>query len=67
MSVLATLTPTNGTTTTAKADPQALIAPTSIKETGLPEELLVQLLNANLIYSGRNVERTAEVMKLPVV
>ena len=42
MSVLATMTPTNGTTTTAKADPRALIAPTSIKETGLPEELLVQ-------------------------
>ncbi|MCA9477349.1 MAG: hypothetical protein KC563_16320, partial [Nitrospira sp.] len=67
MSVLATMTPTNGTTTTAKADPRALIAPTSIKETGLPEELLVQLLVRTLYTVGEVTERTAgEIMKLPV-
>lgn len=67
MSVLATMTPTNGMTTTAKADPRALIAPTSIKETGLPEELLVQLLVRTLYTVGEVTERTAgEIMKLPV-
>ena len=67
MSAPAIMTHTNGNTTTTQADPRALAAPTTIKETGLPEELLVQLLVRTLYTVGEVTERTAgEVMKLPV-
>jgi predicted ATPase with chaperone activity len=43
-----------------------LPAPTTIEETGLPEELLVQLLVRTLFTHGELTERTAgEIMKLP--
>ena len=43
-----------------------LPAPTTIAETGLPEELLVQLLVRTLFTHGELTERTAgEIMKLP--
>ena len=43
-----------------------LPAPTTIEETGLPEELLVQLLVRTLFTQGELTERTAgEIMKLP--
>ena len=45
----------------------SLPAPTSIAETGLPEELLVQLLVRTLFTQGELTEKTAgEIMKLPL-
>jgi energy-coupling factor transporter ATP-binding protein EcfA2 len=46
--------------------PRVLPAPTSIAETGVPEELLVQLLVRTLFTQGELTERTAgNIMKLP--
>ena len=65
----------NATTEDFHADTEApkhaikarmLPAPTTIEETGLPEELLVQLLVRTLFTQGELTERTAgEIMKLP--
>ncbi len=47
--------------------PRMLPAPTTIAETGLPEELLLQLLVRTLFTQGELTERTAgEIMKLPL-
>jgi len=47
-------------------NPRTLPAPTTIEETGLPEELLVQLLVRTLFTHGELTERSAgEIMKLP--
>lgn len=47
-------------------NPRVLPAPTSIAETGVPEELLVQLLVRTLFTQGELTERTAgNIMKLP--
>ena len=46
--------------------PRILPAPTSIAETGVPEEMLVQLLVRTLFTQGELTERTAgNIMKLP--
>jgi len=47
-------------------NPRVLPAPTTIAETGVPEELLVQLLVRTLFTQGELTERTAgDIMKLP--
>jgi predicted ATPase with chaperone activity len=50
----------------AVPSPRVLDAPTTIAETGVPEELLVQLLVRTLFTQGELTERTAgDIMKLP--
>lgn len=50
----------------AVPSPRVLPAPTTIEETGVPEEMLVQLLVRTLFTRGELTERTAgEIMKLP--
>ncbi len=62
---------TNGSSTTAetpvpRVNARSLPAPTTIAETGVPEELLVQLLVRTLFTQGELTERTAgDIMKLP--
>ena len=62
---------TNGNATTTESakvasGPRLLPAPMSIEETGLPEELLVQLLVRTLFTHGELTERSAgEILKLP--
>lgn len=62
---------TNGNSTIVErpqtsANTRFVPAPTTIKETGLPEELLVQLLVRTLFTHGELTERSAgEIMKLP--
>ena len=62
---------TNGNSTieeTPKAspNPRTLPAPTTIEETGVPEEMLVHLLVRTLFTQGELTERTAgQIMKLP--
>ena len=58
----------SSTNETPKAvpSPRMLPAPTTIEETGIPEEILVQLLVRTLFTQGEMTERTAgEIMKLP--
>ena len=63
--------PSYGNSTTealesSSVNPRTLPAPTTIEETGLPEELLVQLLVRTLFTHGELTERSAgEIMKLP--
>ena len=65
MSSVATMT-SNGSASAQSLNPRSLTAPTTIQETGLPEELLVQLLVRTLYTSGELTERSAgEIMKLP--
>ena len=62
--------PSYGNSTTealesSSVNPRTLPAPTTIEETGLPEELLVQLLVRTLFTHGELTERSAgEIMKL---
>jgi len=57
----------SGTETPKTApNPRFLPAPTTIADTGVPEEMLVQLLVRTLFTQGELTERTAgEIMKLP--
>jgi hypothetical protein len=58
--------PSNGRSGTQAGNPRSIAAPTTIHETGLPEELLVQLLVRTLYTHGELTERSAgEIMKLP--
>jgi hypothetical protein len=67
MNMTAAGTPANGSSVEHASDPRALTAPTTIRATGLPEELLVQILVRTLYSVGELTERTAgEIMKLPV-
>ncbi|MEO7860462.1 MAG: hypothetical protein ABIU05_08455, partial [Nitrospirales bacterium] len=65
MSPAATMT-SNGSAKTQPLNARNLTAPTTIEETGLPEELLMQLLVKTLYTQGELTERSAgEIMKLP--
>ncbi len=59
-------TPTKDDTPSKAPNVRMLPAPTTIAETGVPEEMLVQLLVRTLFTQGELTERTAgEIMKLP--
>ncbi|MEO8327808.1 MAG: hypothetical protein ABI618_18310, partial [Nitrospirota bacterium] len=65
MSSAATMTP-NGSAQTQPLNARNLTAPTTIEETGVPEEMLIQLLLRTLYTQGELTERSAgEIMKLP--